>query len=73
MSARGIDFLEIWIDQNVPSKGEMNRGRTVESLVKQLTADAAAQDISFDDMGLDSYSPEKYIAQAMTYTREQIF
>ena len=69
MSARGVDFLELWLDLNMP----LSNRQSVESFVRRLTDDAAAQGISLSDMGLDDYSPEKFIAQAMAHTREQVF
>ena len=69
MSARGVDFLELWLGPNMPR----SKRQAVESFVSRLTGDATAKGISLSDMGLDNYPPEKFIAQAMTYTREQVF
>ena len=69
MSARGIDFLELWLDRNMP----LSSRQSIESFVRRLADDAAAQNISFADMGLDTYPPEKFIEQSMNHTREQIF
>ena len=69
MNSRGVDFLELWLDRNMP----FPKSATVSGLVERLTNDAAKNCVTLSDMGLDIYSPEKYVSQSMAYTREQVF
>ena len=69
MSARGVDFLDMWLDLNMPFSSR----QSIVSFVSRLTNDAAAKGISLAEMGLDTYAPEKFIERAIGYTREQIF
>ena len=69
MSARGVDFLDMWLDLNMP----LSKRQSIESFVDRLTRDAAAKGISLADMGLDAYPPEKFIEKTIGYTREQVF
>ena len=69
MSARGVDFLDMWLDLNMP----LSKRQSIESFVIRLTSDAAAHGISLADMGLDEYPPAKFIEQAINSSRKQVF
>ena len=69
MSARGVDFLDMWLDMHMP----LSKRQSIESFVDRLTRDAAAKGISLADMGLDTYPPEKFIELTIGYSREQVF
>ena len=61
-----IEFLEVWIDQNVP----MQRGNRAlaEVFAKQLLIDAAVQGYTVEDMDLQGYDIAQYMLQAMNVT-----
>lgn len=60
---RGVDFLEFWIDDNVPAR----QGTWVEAgkLAKQLRRDAAAAGFTVEDLGLQEREVEKYVLDAL--------
>ena len=68
-SPRGVEFLELWLDMNMP----LSKRQSIESFVDRLTIDAAKQGISLANMGLDEYPPAMFIERAIEYTREQVF
>ena len=51
----------------------LSKRQSIECFVRRLTDDATAEGISLADMGLDTYPPEKFIEQTISYTREQVF
>ena len=69
MSPRRVDFLDMWLDLNMP----LSKRQSIESFVIRLTNDAAAHGISLAQMGLDEYPPKKFIEQAINSTIEQVF
>lgn len=67
MTARGIDFLDVWIDINVPQqKDDLAKA---EMLADKLVADAAARGFTIDDLDLGDYSVTKFIRQSMAAPR----
>ena len=66
MSARGVDFLENWIEGNVGESGQGGDKMKAAKLAKRLIADAAAADFTVEDLNLEDYNIEKYILEAMT-------
>jgi hypothetical protein len=65
MSARGVDFLEVWIDEHVPYTGRQGDPMFAKMLAKRLTAAAAIAGLTLEDLTLGTYSPEKYIMEAL--------
>jgi|GEM_PF-7058396 len=65
MSARGVDFLEVWIDLHVPYTGRQGDPMYARSLAQRLIKDAARARLSLEDLTLSNYSPEKYIMEAL--------
>ena len=65
MSARGIDFLENWIDGNVTETDKYgSRGRAKELAVK-CVAEAKVLGITAGDMELEPFSLDTKIYEAM--------
>ena len=62
MSARGVDCLEVWIDNYV----QRQRGDQMlaEEFAERLVADAAANGLTVADMNLEGYSIAKITAAA---------
>ena len=65
MSARGVDFLETWLDENVPFTGKPADPVLALTLAKRLVADAARARLTLADLNLDDRGAEKYIMQAL--------
>jgi hypothetical protein len=51
MSARGVNFLENWIDANVTEADKDGSHERSKELAAQCEADAKAQGIMLDDIG----------------------
>ena len=63
MSARGVNYLEVWIYDNVPHRpGNLMEAR---ELAKKLQADAAAAGITPGDMRLRENEVANYILESM--------
>lgn len=63
MTARGVDFLENWIDSNVhETKPDWVKART---LAEKLRADAATAGFTLADLELEENEAEKYIMDSM--------
>ncbi len=65
MTARGVDFLEIWIGENLTSQ-PADAGK----LAAKLLAEAAAAGFTLADMELDEASVEDYIREAIVHVGE---
>ena len=65
MSARGVDFLENWIDGNVTEGDKYGSHERAEKLAVNCAAEAKTVGISIDDMEQDQGSLEKMIYEAM--------
>ena len=63
MTARGVDFLENWIGENIPrQKGdEAMAGK----LAAKLIADAITAGFTLADLELEEDNAEKYIREAI--------
>ena len=62
MSAKGVDFLELWIERNVlPRAAGEDQS---ERLALKLTNDAAAEGLKFEELEIDG--------DAQTYIRDII-
>ena len=65
MSARGIDFLESWIDGNVTEADKYGSHERAEELTVKCLAEAKAMGITADNMGSEPDSLEKMIYESM--------
>ena len=65
MSARGVNFLENWIDGNVTEADEYGSHERAKELAAQLEADGKAQGVTLDDMEPKFGSLETIIYEAM--------
>ena len=62
MTARGVDFLELWIDRNVlPRAAGMDQA---ERLALKLANDVAVEGLKFEELEIDG--------DALTYIRDII-
>jgi hypothetical protein len=62
---RGVDFLEVWLDENVPYTGQQKDLTQAEKLARRLVTDANGAGLSLDDMGVGTYRPVKLIMEAL--------
>ena len=65
MSARGIDFLENWVNKNVTAADRKGSQDRATELAAQCYMDAAALDITMDDMEPEWGTVEEIIYDAM--------
>ena len=65
MSARGVDFLEVWIDLHVPYTGTQGDPMYARVLRDRLIADAKRAGLTLEDLFPDKYDPDKYIMEAL--------
>ena len=64
---RGIDFLEVWIDEYVPKHhGDL---KLAQAFAKQLLRDAHKQGFTIQDMNLVGVDLAQYMLKAMNRTR----
>jgi len=68
MSARGVDFLEDWIENNVPAMP----GNWIEArkLADILRVAAAGADLTMAELKLEDGDVEKIIHEAMVHQNE---
>jgi hypothetical protein len=71
MSAHGVDFLETWLDANVPYTGQENDLVTAGQLARRLVAAAALAGLSVEDLHLGPYSPATLIMKALVAPRDR--
>ena len=67
MSARGVNFLENWIDGNVTEADKYGSHERAKELAAQMKADAKSQDLTLKDMEAKFGSLEAIIYEAMHY------
>ena len=73
MSSRGVDFLEVWLDQNVPFTGQENDVVMAGKLASRLASDAARAGLTFADLNFGPYSPATLIMNLLVTPRiEQV-
>ena len=65
MTARGVEYLENWIDGNVTEADKYGSHERAKELAVQFEADAKAQGITLDDIGPQFGSLEAIIYEAM--------
>jgi hypothetical protein len=66
MSARGLNFFENWINENIREPGQSGDGAKARELAQKLIVDAAAVGLTVADLPHDERSVEKYIYDQMT-------
>ena len=67
MTARGIEFLENWIEKNVTAGGPPDDPLTASILATRCIAEAAAEGFTLEDIKPDTGSVESHIADAMVH------
>lgn len=65
MTARGLDYLENWIQKNVTAGAPPDDPLTASVLATRCIAEAAAEDLTLEEIQPDSGSVESHIADAM--------
>ena len=65
MSGRGIDFLENWLNKNVTDADRHGSRERAKGLAERCVAEAAALEISLEDMEPEWGSVETIIYEAM--------
>ena len=65
MTARGVNFLENWLRQNVlPNAGDRTQ---VQKLAQKLVFDAVAADLRISELVLGDSDVEQYILDAIVH------
>jgi hypothetical protein len=67
MSARGIEFLENWIQKNVTAGDPPDDPLRASALAMRCIAEAAAEGITLEEIKPDTGSLESHISDAMVY------
>jgi hypothetical protein len=67
MSARGVDFLEKWIQKHVMAGAPPDDPLTASVLATRCIAAAAAEGLTLEDIQPDSGSVESHIAEALVH------
>ena len=70
MSARGVDFLENWIQKNVTAGAPPNDPLGASVLAMRCIAEAAAEGLTLEEIKPDSGSVESHISEAMVHVGE---
>jgi hypothetical protein len=65
MSARGVDFLENWIDGSVTEADKYGSLERAKALAAKCVAEAKALGITIDDMNVERDRLETIIYEAM--------
>jgi hypothetical protein len=65
MTARGVEFLEIWLKKNVTAGAPPEDPLTASALAMRCIAEAAAEGLTLEDIKPDTGSVESHIADAM--------
>ena len=70
MTAKGVDFLENWIQKNVTAGGPPDDPLTASNLALRCIAEAATEGITIEEMKPETGSVESHIAYAMVHLKE---
>ena len=70
MTARGIEFLENWIERNVTAGGPPDDPLSASVIAMRCIVEAAAEGITLEELKPDSGSVESHIAEAMVHRAE---
>ncbi len=68
MSAKGVDFLELWIERNVLPRSA-DRDQALR-LAMKLESDAAAENLTLEDLEIPSGEVETYIRDIIVHVGE---
>lgn len=68
MTARGVDFLELWIERNVlPRAADVDQA---ERLALKLANDAAVEGLKFEELEIENDDAEEYIRFVIVHVGE---
>lgn len=68
MSAKGVDFLELWIERNVlPTSAERSQAAR---LAKKLKQDTASENLTLEDLELPPGEIKEYIEDIIVHVGE---
>jgi hypothetical protein len=68
MSARGVDFLELWIERNVlPTSADRTQAAR---LAQKLESDAATEGLTVADLEIEPGEVEPYIRDVIVHVGE---
>ena len=68
MTARGVDFLELWFERNVlPTSAEEDQA---PRLAAKLAEDVAAEGLKLEDLELENDDAEAYIRFVIVHVGE---
>ncbi len=70
MTARGIEFLENWIEKNVTALNPSDDPMRASNLATRCIAQAAAEGLTPEEITPDTGSLESYIHDAMVHLAE---
>jgi hypothetical protein len=68
MTARGVDFLELWVERNVLPRSD-DRDQALR-LTMKLDADAVAEGLTFGDLEIERGAAEAYIRDIIVHVGE---
>jgi hypothetical protein len=68
MSAHGVDFLELWIERNVLPRSA-DRDQALR-LAMKLESDAAAENLTLEDLEIQPGEVETYIRDIIVHVGE---
>jgi hypothetical protein len=69
MSVRGVDFLNVWVSENVqpsPITGDV----VIRTLAQKLRDDAGAAGLTIADLEIDGPQVEQFIRETMEHVAE---
>ena len=70
MSARGVNFLENWIEKNVTAGPPPDDPLRASAVAMRCIAEAAAEGLTLEEIKPDSGSVESHISEAMVHAGE---
>ncbi len=70
MSAKGVDFLENWIQKNVTAGAPPDDPLSASVLAMRCIAEAAAEGLTLEEIKPGSGSVESHISEAMVHVGE---
>ena len=70
MSARGIEFLQNWIEKNVKAGAPPDDPLSASNLAMRCIAEAAAEGLTLEEIKPDTGSVESHIFDAMVHLAE---
>lgn len=70
MSARGVDFLENWIQKNVTTLVPSNDPLQASEMARRCIAEAAADGLTLEEIKPDTGTLESHISEAMVHLAE---